>query len=274
MKVTVFGCGGWGSRVASKLDARPDVRLALVDADYDRARRVGDDLGLGDRCSGDPYGYLMVTGTRNGRTGRGLVVIATPPVERVRLVRAVLGGYGGPPEAIRIEKPLAETEADAAEIVGLCADAGVSLTVGFTLLHHPLYGAAFAYMNATGAKPIHVDAVRIGKPARHDAVALVDAGIHAAAVAAYLGVPAHIAAAYDDEAVVRSTRIYTSGGKILVDEVAGTVTTPHGLIVAGDGDALSAELDAWIGGTHRGTPEVALAAQRIIDAHTESVVAA
>jgi predicted dehydrogenase len=216
----------------------------------------------------------MVTGTTNGRDDRGRVVIATPPAERLRLVRAVLGGYGGSPESIRIEKPLAETEADAAEIVEMCADAGVSLTVGFTLLHHPLYEAAFAYLRTVGATPIHVDAVRIGRPARHEASALVDTGIHAAAIAAHIDVPASIAAAYDDTASLRCTRIYTSVGNILVDEVAGTVMTPHGSIEVSDGDALCAELDAWIDGTHRGTPAVALAAQRIIDAHTECVVAA
>jgi predicted dehydrogenase len=267
MKVTLIGCGGWGSRVARKLADRTGVRLVLVDCDTERVRELAAELDC--ECSSDPYGYLGVTGTQDGSREGGLVVIATPPSERVGLVRAVLNGYGVAPKAIRIEKPLAETEADAAEIVALCADAGVALSVGFTLLHHPLYGAAFAYMRAVGADPIHVDAVRIGRPARHDANAFIDAGIHAAAVAAHLGVPAGISAAYDDAAVVRCTRIFTSAGKITVDEVAGSVVTPHGAILASDKDALDAELDAWIMGTHRGTPEVALQAQRIIDAHTE-----
>jgi predicted dehydrogenase len=204
----------------------------------------------------------------------GRVVIATPPSERIKLVRAVLSGYGPKPIAIRIEKPLAETADQAAQIVQMCEDAGVELTVGFTLLHHPLFAAVFAYMNAVDSTPIHVDAVRIGKPARHTANAFVDAGIHAAAVAAYLGVPAGIAAAYDDDTVVRCTRIYTNSGKILVDEVAGTVTTPHGMIGVGSGDALELEINAWVNGTHRGTPEVALDAQRIIDTHVECVVTA
>jgi predicted dehydrogenase len=272
MKVTLFGCGGWGSRVAAKLSARPDVRLALVDADEGRVRSLADRLGCA--WSIDPYGYLGVTGTADGSLTGGMVVIATPPSERVRLVRAVLEGYGEKPVAIRVEKPLAETAEQAAQIVQMCEDADVALTVGFTLLHHPLYAAAFAYMNAIDSTPIHVDAVRIGRPARHTANAFVDAGIHAASVAAYLGVPAGIAAAYDDDTIVRSTRIYTDAGKIVVDEVAGTVTTPHGLIGVGGGDALDRDLDAWMRGTHRGTPEVALDAQRIIDTHVECGVAA
>lgn len=272
MRVTVFGCGGWGSRVATKLAARTDVRLRVVDGDEARCRSVAGILGC--EWSKDPYGYLGVTGTANGSLAGGMVVIATPPSERVQLVRAVLDGYGPKPLAIRVEKPLAETAEQAAQIVQMCEDANVELTVGFTLLHHPLYAAAFAYMNATGATPIHVDAVRIGKPARHDANAFIDAGIHAAAIAAYLGVPAGIAAAYDDDTVVRSTRIYTNAGRILVDEVAGTVATPHGLLGIGDGDALACELDAWMDGSHRGTPRVAIDAQRIIDTHVECEVAA
>ena len=272
MKVTLFGCGGWGSRVAAKLATFDDVRLVVVDADHDRVQHVAKELGCG--CSSDPYGYLGVTGTADDSVMGGRVVIATPPSERAQLVRAVLGGYGPKPIAIRIVKPLAETADEAAQIVQMCEDAGVALTVGFTLLHHPLYAAAFAYMNATGATPIHVDAVRIGKPARHAANAFVDAGIHAAAVAAYLNVPAGISAAYDPLAALRVTRIYTSGGKVVVDELAGTVTTPHGEIGVHDGDALATELDAWLTGTHRGTPAVAVEAQRIVDTHVECGVAA
>lgn len=268
MKVTVLGCGGWGSRVARKLRGLyPEARMVLVDERQDEVRELAYEL----RCewSSDPYGYLGVSGTQASTVDGGLVVIATPPSERLRLVRAVLDGYGVKPKQIRVEKPLAETESEAAEIVELCAAAGVELTVGFTLLHHALYGAAFAYMNAVKASPIHVDAVRIGRPARHDVSALVDAGVHAAAIAAYLGVPAGISAAYDDDAVIRTTRIYTSAGKIVIDEVEGSVDTPHGRMSLEPGDALARELEAWVGGTHRGTPEVALTAQRIIDAHTE-----
>jgi predicted dehydrogenase len=271
MKVALFGCGGWGRRVAAKLAARADVTLTVVDHD-DSVRGFGESLGC--KASSDPYGFLGVTGTADSSLGGGMVVIATPPSERVALVRAVLGGYGHQPIAIRVEKPLAETEAEAAEIVALCETAGVKLSVGFTLLHHPLYTAAFTYMRAIGAQPIHVDAVRIGKHARHEANAFIDTGIHAAAVAAYLGVPAGISASYDDAVSMRTTRIYTNLGKIIIDEVAGSISTPHGAIIPGSGDALEIELDAWMRGVHHGSPSVAIEAHRIIDAHTEMGVAA
>lgn len=272
MKVTLFGCGGWGSRVAAKLAQREDVRLVVVDADLHRARELATRLACD--WSGDPYGYLGVTGTSDGTLAGGMVVIATPPSERLPLVRAILSGYGAKPVAIRVEKPLAQTAIEADEIVAACDAAGVALSVGFTLLHHPLYAAAFAYMRATQATPIHVDAVRIGAPARHAENAFIDAGIHAAAVAAYLRVPAGIAAAYDTDVMQRATRIYTSGGRILVDEIAGVVTTAHGEIGVRDGDALEREIDAWFAGEHRGTPDVAVEAQRIIDTHVECGVAA
>jgi len=272
-KVTVLGCGGWGSRVAAKLHARGDVRVVVVDPDEDRVRALSEQLN-GCAWSKDPYGYLGVAGTQASSVEGGFVVVATPPAERAGLVRAILDGYGVKPLAIRVEKPLAECEADAVRIAEWCEADGVALSVGFTLLHHPLYAAAFAYMRAIGANPIHVDAVRIGRAARHEASAFVDTGIHAAAVAAYLDVPASIAAAYDDAAVVRSTRIYTDAGKIIVDEVAGSVVTPHGAIIPSDGDALAMELDAFLHGEHRGVPSVAIQAARIIDAHTEIGVAA
>jgi hypothetical protein len=149
------------------------------------------------------------------------------------------------------------------------------LSVGFTLLHHPLYDAAFAYLDATRCVAQWVEAIRIGAPARHDAHAMLDAGIHAAAVAAYLEVPAGISAAYCEHAQMRRTTIHTDRGSVSIDEIDGTVETPMGRIAVRHADALELELCAWMAGEHRGTPAVALAAQDMVDdAITESMVAA
>lgn len=273
MKVTLFGCGGWGSTVAAKLDAASGVRLVVVDESRERAERLGD--GLGVQWSYDPFGYLGVTGTGASTIDGGMVVIATPPSERVKLVSAVLDGYGPKPRAIRIEKPLASTGEEAETIAAMCEEAGVELSVGFTLLHHPLYEAAFAYIEATRSEVQWLQAIRIGPRARHDVHALVDAGIHAAAVAAYLDVPAAISASYCDHGMMRRTSINIAAGSVVIDEIAGTVTTPTGEITVREGDALRSELEAWLMGHHRGTPEVAVAAQDIIDdAISTSLVAA
>jgi predicted dehydrogenase len=245
----------------------------VLDADRERAERIGEAYGC--EWSPDPYGYLGVTGTGSSTVEGGMVVIATPPAQRVELVRAVLDGYGHKPTAIRIEKPLALTSADADTIAEMCAAADVELSVGFTLLHHPLYEAAFAYLDATSCTAQWVEAIRIGAPARHDAHAMLDAGIHAAAVAAYLDVPSGIMASYCEHAQMRRTTIHTDRGSVSIDEIAGTVETPIGPITIMDGDALELELGAWMAGTHRGTPAVALAAQDMIDdAISERMVAA
>lgn len=271
VKITLFGCGRWGSRVARKLAKIPGVRLVVVDEDQERARRLGESLGCA--YSGDPFGYLGVTGTQASSVDAGLVVIATPPVVRERLVDAVLGGYGLAPRAIRVEKPLALDTKIATRIAAKCDEHGVALSVGFTLLHDPLYGAAFAYLRAGKRRVLRVEAVRIGAAPEHPVDPMIDAGIHAASVAAYLDAPASIIAEYDANARIRKTYLHLADGVVVVDELDRRVDTPHGtMIVAPGGDALEDELEAWIGGTHRGTPRVAVQAQRIIET-TKLVVA-
>lgn len=262
MKVTLIGCGGWGARIAHRLDTFPDVRLVVVDEVQHRAQRLADEITC--EHSHDPVGYLAVTGTQESSTRGGAVVIATPPDTHLEVLKAVLSGYGIVPRFVRIEKPLACSLADAEEIVRLCADAGVKLTVGFTLLHDPSYEAAFDYLRIIGAPVTNVVATRIGRRARHRAHPALDLGIHAAAIAAHLGVPCRLDVGYSDTAVVRHTRINGMPHSVVLDEVAGTLTTPAGELHVGSArDALTRDLEAWLAGTHRGTPEVALTAQRI-----------
>jgi len=275
VKTTVIGCGSWGSRVARRL-VELGERVTLVDADDTRVRVLAGELGCA--WSSDPYGFLGVTGTQASSVEGGRVVIATPPGVRVRMVRAVLGGYGVMPVSIRVEKPLASTLEEAREIVALCDEAGVELVTGFTLLHHPLYEAVFEYLQ--GASVLGVSAIRIGKrrPA-HVVSPLADLGIHAASIAAHLGAdPASvlITAAYVDGCDVRRTELATSRGSVVVDEVAGTAETPEGALRPREDarDALTLDLEAWIQGVHRGGPATALAAQEIIEAHHVVAVAA
>lgn len=263
MRVTLFGCGSWGSRVARRLMDTPGVsHLTVIDEDWNRAQALGDDLGCA--WSPDPFGYLAVTGTATSSVEPGAIVLATPPSSRLPLVRAAMDGYGLPPSLVRVEKPLAESTSDATAIVETCSAAGAQLTVGFTLLHHPLYEAAFAYAALLGGV-LEVRGMRVGRPPAHDVGPLTDIGIHTASIAAFLDAPCtRLIAAHIPDADARRTVLVTPGGDVVVDELELRVRTPDGDIrISADHDALGRDLAAWIEGSHRGTPDVALRAQRI-----------
>jgi predicted dehydrogenase len=267
-RVTVIGCGGWGSRVARRLREHEQVStLVVVDEDLVLARTIGRELDC--TWSGDPLGYLGVSGTASSTVEGGYVVIATPPNTRLPLVRAVLGGYGAKPERIRIEKPLATSMREAHEIAALCADAGVELTVGFTLLHHPLYDAVFDLINDHGLHVESVCALRIGRAANHATTAMLDLGIHAASIAAHLGIDEHnttITTGYNQFAAARSTTLkLTNGDTIHIDEMQLTATwREHTIYCSDNHDALGKDIDAWLGGAHRGTVSTAINAQTIV----------
>lgn len=268
MRITLFGCGSWGSRIARRLAGTPGVsHLTVIDEDPDRAQALGNELGCA--WSFDPFGYLAVTGTQTSSVEPGAVVIATPPSTRLALVRAALNGYGLAPRLVRVEKPLAETLDDAQAIVDACEQFGAQLSVGFTLLHHPLYDAAFQYAEALGGVR-EVRGLRIGRPSTHGARADIDLGIHTASIAAHLDVDLDdLTCAHLDAADARRTVLVTPRGEIDVDELELRVRTPQGDIrISPEHDALGRDLAAWLAGNHRGTPAVALRAQRWITPHT------
>jgi predicted dehydrogenase len=271
-KITLIGCGGWGSRIAEKLALMGHERLVLVD----EVERNVAPLAAGLDCewSSDPLGYLGVTGTQSSSIDGGVVIIATPPESHLATARAVFNGYGVPPTHLRIEKPIAASVEDARAIIELCKQHGTQLTVGFTLLHHPLYEAAFDYLRAARMEAVSVSGVRVGRRARHRSAALIDIGVHTASIGAYLGVPVSCAASYSDSVQQRVTSIRCTHGEVIVDELEGVVHTPDGVLVAPvDADALHRDLAAWISGTHRGTPVVALCAQETIMRELAAVAA-
>lgn len=264
-KVTLFGCGGWGERIARKLAKRDDVDLVLVDENQQRVTQLANELDCAYSC--DPYGYLMVSGTARSTIEGGDVIIATPPGTRLELVRAILNGYGRPPQRLRIEKPLAIEYDDAVQIVGMCEDAGTRLTVGFTLLHHWQYVGAFDYIDAQHRIVKRVTGLRIGNTARHKASPIVDLGSHVAGVAAYLGAPVSIEAHYITGVVSRTTRLHLDNDDcITIDEINGTTQLPDGAVYDfAYVEPLDADLEAWLADAHRGDQHVALEAVRIID---------
>jgi predicted dehydrogenase len=275
MIAAVVGCGSWGARVARRLAEIDDVIVgAVFDIDRDRARHVAASLptwpnGGATTEAQDLAQYLDVMTP-------DAVVVAVPPQHRVPIIDAVLGAKRKP--RLRVEKPLAINETEATSLARRCVAAGVQLTVGFTLLHHPLYDAAFDYFEAIGEGVYRVTGIRVGRPPAHDADAMSDLGIHTASIAAHLGVGrrhTEIVSMYLDGAGARTTQLQGMRGSIVeVDELALEVRTPHGSIHVSDGhDALGRDLEAWVHGTHRGSVEVGLAAQQIIAPGIEAVAA-
>lgn len=274
-KVTIFGCGGWGERIARKLAQRADVRLVLVDDDRRKVEPLAAELGAD--WTSDPFGYLTVTGTATSSVEGGSVIVATPPDTRVELVRAIVNGYGVPPKRLRIEKPLAIEEHDGLAIAALCAEHDVDLSVGFTLLHHYLYEHAFAYIKAHGVGVVRVCGTRIGRRARHRVAAVVDLGSHTASIAAYLGASCSLHAEFSETAQARRTQIQLDTGEsIYIDELDGTVALPTSWMVDSphQQDALEADLDAWLSDRHRGDRRVALGALFVVQDHLDRMAVA
>lgn len=270
-KVTLIGCGGWGSRIARKLAARGDVELVLVDDDRTRVEELAGELGAGWSC--DPFGYLMVSGTQRSSVEQGSVIVATPPSTRREVVNAVLHGYGLAPKRLRIEKPLAIAPHDARQIVKACNAAGVQLSVGFTLLHDALYEQAFRWMRESCIDATRVYGSRIGRRSRHRADALVDLGSHTASIAAYLGASCCISARYSDDECERVTRIeLDTGDEIVVEEIAGTLVLPDSEVCRPrKHDALEAELNAWLVDEHRAGASLGLRATHHVWDHLAQV---
>lgn len=223
-RVHIIGQGRWGQRLASHLQ----LMGVSVSA---------SDIGGKPDYTADAF------------------IIATPPSVRVG---PVLDAVDNGVKKIRIEKPLALNDHEALGIATYCEEAGVDLTVGFTLLHHPAY-----YPLEVGSVG-RITAKRIG-PARHDLPARLDLGIHIAAVAAYLDAELELQAEYSDCVHSRWTNIQMVGLRyVVVDEVTGLVEGPHGVHLQMTPDPLERDLAAWLDGTHRGTPEVALRAQELV----------
>jgi predicted dehydrogenase len=271
MIAAVVGCGNWGARVARRLAQVDGVLVSAVfDEDRTRARALAGELptwpnGETTTEATDFVQYLDVMTP-------DAVVLAVPAGHRLPYVEAICRQYRERKQRIRIEKPLGVDMAEAEQIARLCAAAGVQLTVGFTLLHHPLYEAAFAYLSSIGEQVERVTGIRAGRAPAHDVHPMLDMGVHAASIAAHLGVGRRhtdLVALQVDTSGARTTRMIGHKGSIVtVDEIALTVETPHGRIHVGDShDALGRDLEAWVNGTHRGSVEVALAAQVIVDAH-------
>lgn len=127
MKAAIVGTGYWGSnhaRVAAELVRTDDLDDALIcDVDETRARSVASDHGLDYVTSHEEL----------GEHGVDVAVVATPPKTHEPIASDLLeAGLD-----VLVEKPLADTPANARSLVELADRLDRTLGVGHIFRHHP-----------------------------------------------------------------------------------------------------------------------------------------
>lgn len=175
--VAVAGCGEWGRNHVRALASMPGVRLLHV-ADPDPARRelarslapaatIGDDL---EAALADP--------------AVSVVAIASPSPTHVPLARRALERG----KHVLVEKPLAPSPDEAADLVARAKRANRRLAVGHLLLHHPAV-RHLARLLARGAlgsvRYLYAQRTNLGR-IRSDENALWSLGPHDVSVMAHL----------------------------------------------------------------------------------------
>ncbi len=126
VRIGLAGLGYWGPNLARNFDALPDADLAAIcDADEERLAQTG--ARFPDARTTASFDDLLSDETLDA------VVIATPvPTHAELATRALTAG-----KHVFVEKPLALSAADAADVAALAAERGLTLMPGHLLLYHP-----------------------------------------------------------------------------------------------------------------------------------------
>ena len=126
VSVGVVGLGYWGPNLARNFDALPDSRLTWIcDGEGDRLERVSASF-RGARATGAIEELL-------GDPELDAVVIATPVPTHADLARRALEAG----KHVFVEKPVAQSVADAESVAAAAAESGRVLMVGHLLEYHP-----------------------------------------------------------------------------------------------------------------------------------------
>jgi predicted dehydrogenase len=124
--VGVVGLGYWGPNLARNFDRLPDAELTwLCDASEDALARVG--AGFPTARTTTSLDDLLADDALDA------VVVATPVPTHAEIGTRVLAAG----KHCFVEKPLARSEPEAAEVVGAAQEAGRVLMVGHLLEYHP-----------------------------------------------------------------------------------------------------------------------------------------
>lgn len=123
MRVGVVGCGYWGSKHVRVLRSLPDIKsLVVVDPQAERRTVIAD-----------AYPSITQCATLEEALDRvDALVVATPPSTHATIGRKAIEAG----KHLLIEKPLATSTADAADLVSLADAADTILMVGHTFEHN------------------------------------------------------------------------------------------------------------------------------------------
>jgi predicted dehydrogenase len=150
--VGVVGAGPWGLNVAHAFARARDARLlAIADLDGDRLARAGA-AHAGVALVGELDALLALEGLD------AVAVAVDSPRHHAVAKRALLAG-----RHVLVEKPMALSVAEGAELVELAERRGLELMVGHVLLHHP--GLARARAIVAGGelgRILYLHATRVG----------------------------------------------------------------------------------------------------------------
>ncbi len=161
LNIGLIGAGHFGRFHALKLAAAPRATLAGVyDPDTARAQAVAWEAG-GQVL---PLEALLAASDA--------VIIAAPAEFHFELAAQALRAN----KHVLVEKPIAATLGQAAELAALAAAAGLVLQVG----HLERFSAAYGAVTGRMAKPLYIEAVRIApfKPRGTDVSVILDLMIH------------------------------------------------------------------------------------------------
>jgi predicted dehydrogenase len=126
IRLAVVGLGYWGPNLARNFDALADAELRwIVDSSEEQLERIAD-----------RFPRARLTGSLDEALADAeveAVVIATPVPTHAELARRCLQSG----RHVFVEKPLAQSAADAELVVAAARDAGRTLMVGHLLEYHP-----------------------------------------------------------------------------------------------------------------------------------------
>jgi predicted dehydrogenase len=126
VRIGLAGLGYWGPNLARNFDSLPGAELvAICDADEERLVQAG--ARFPDARTTTDFDDLL------GDESLDAVVIATPvPTHAELATRALAAG-----KHVFVEKPLALSAGEGADVAALAAERGLTLMPGHLLLYHP-----------------------------------------------------------------------------------------------------------------------------------------
>ncbi|MGH1493193.1 MAG: Gfo/Idh/MocA family protein [Acidimicrobiales bacterium] len=172
MRVGVVGCGYWGSNHVRVFSNHPAVSQVVIIDDRPEIREaVGANF---------PDALQRAT-LREALDDIDAVVVATPPETHFDITAAAIAAG----KHALVEKPMATTTADAAELVRMADAAGVTLAAGHTFAHNAAVLKLAELANAGDFGKLHfIDAARLNLGLyRQDVNVLWDLAAHDISIA-------------------------------------------------------------------------------------------